>query len=94
MITSFMFVDLGHSVRASGHPNLQQIQNISRMDSQNYALEIINEFKKLLWKFCTFVSDWDSHTLEQSVIWVFGHHDAVKHAEATMLLVQRIKDSK
>ncbi len=91
MITSFTFLDLGHSVRSGGDPNLQWIQNISRMDSQNYAPEIINEFKQLLLTSCTFVSDWDSPTLEQSVIHVFGLHDAVKHAEATML--QRIKDS-
>ena len=91
MITSFTFLDLGHSVRAGGDPNLQWIQNISRMDSQNYTPEIINEFKQLLWTSCTFISDWDSPTLEQSVIRVFGLHDAVKHAEATML--QRIKDS-
>jgi hypothetical protein len=35
------------------------------------------------------VSDWDSPTLEQNVIQVIGLHDAVKHAEATML--QRIR---
>jgi hypothetical protein len=91
MIMSFTFLDLGHSVRARGDPNLQRIQKISRMDSPNYTPEIINEFKQLLCTSCTFVSDWDSPILEQSVIWVFGLHDAVKHAEATML--QRIKDS-
>jgi hypothetical protein len=62
-----------------------------QMDYQNYTPEIINEFKELLWRFCTFVSDWDSPTLEKSVIWVFGLHDTVKHAEATMQ--QRIKDT-
>jgi hypothetical protein len=51
----------------------------------------IHELKQLIWTSCTFVFDWDSPTLEHSVIWVFGLHDAVKHAEATML--QRIKDS-
>jgi hypothetical protein len=91
MITSFTFLDLGHSVRARGDPNLQQIQKNSRMDSPNYTPEIIDEFKQLLCTSCTFVSDWDHPILEQSVIWVFGLHDAVKHAEATML--QRIKDS-
>jgi hypothetical protein len=91
MITSFKFLNLGHSVRAGGDPNLQRIQNISRMDSQNYTPEITNEFKQLLLTSCTFISDWDSPTLEQSVIHVIGLHDAVKHAEVTML--QRIKDS-
>jgi hypothetical protein len=91
MITSFTFLDLGHSVRARGDPNLQQIQKNSRMDSPNYTPEIIDEFKQLLCTSCTFVSDWDHPILEQSVIWFFGLHDAVKHAEATML--QRIKDS-
>jgi hypothetical protein len=61
------------------------------MDSPNYTPEIIDEFKQLLCTSCTFVSDWDSPILEQSAIRVFGLHDAVKHAEATML--QRIKDS-
>jgi hypothetical protein len=61
------------------------------MDSPNYTPEIIDEFKQLLCTSCTFISDWDSPILEQSVIRVFGLHDAVKHAEATML--QRIKDS-
>jgi hypothetical protein len=91
MIMSFMFLDSGHSVRARGDLNLQQIQKISWMDSPNYTPEIINEFKQLLCTSCTFFSDWDSPRLEQSVIWVFGLHDAVKHAEAIML--QRIKDS-
>jgi hypothetical protein len=61
------------------------------LDSQNYTQDIINEFKQLLWRFCTFVSDWDSPTFEQSVIWVIRLHNTVKYAEATML--QRIKDS-
>jgi hypothetical protein len=90
-ITSFTFLDLGHSVGAGGDPNLQRIQRISWMDYQNYTPEIINEFKQLLQASCTFVSDWDSPTLEQSVIWVFGLHDALKHAKPTML--QWIKDS-
>ncbi len=90
MITSFTFLDLGHSVRARGILNLQQIQKISWVDSPNYTPEIINEFKQLLCTSCTFISHWGSPILEQSVIWVFGLHDAVKHAEATML--QRIKD--
>jgi hypothetical protein len=85
MMMSFMLLDLGHSVRASSDPNLQRIQKNLRMDSENYTPEIIYEFKQLLWISCTFVSDWDSPALEQSVIWVFGLHDAVKHAEATML---------
>jgi hypothetical protein len=91
MIMSFAFLHLGHSVRARGDPNLQRMKKNSQMDSPNYTPEIINEFKQLLCTSCTFVSDWDSPILEQSVIWVFGLHDAVKHAEATML--QRIKDS-
>jgi hypothetical protein len=47
MITSFTFLDLGHSVRAGGDLNLQWIQKISWMDSPNYTQEIINEFKQL-----------------------------------------------
>ncbi len=70
---------------------MQWIQNNSWMDSPNYTPEVINEFKQLLCTSCTFVSDWDSPILEQSVIWVFGLYYVVKHAEATML--QRIKDS-
>jgi hypothetical protein len=72
MITSFIFLDLGHSVRAGGDPNLQRIQKISWMDSPNYTPERIKEFKQLLCTSCTFVSDWDSPILEQSVIWVIG----------------------
>jgi hypothetical protein len=49
MIMSFTFLNLGHSVRAGSDPNLQQIQIFLRMDSQNNTLEIINEFKQLLW---------------------------------------------
>jgi hypothetical protein len=90
MITSFTLLDLGHSVRAECDLNFQWIQKISWMDSPNYTPEIINEFKQLLCTSCTLVSDWDSPILKQSVIQVFGLHDAVKHAEATML--QRIKD--
>jgi hypothetical protein len=41
MIMSFMLLELGHSVRASSDPNLQQIQKISRIDSENYTPEII-----------------------------------------------------
>jgi hypothetical protein len=42
IITSLTFLDLGHSVRATrGDPNLKWIQNISRMDSQNYTPEIL-----------------------------------------------------
>ncbi len=55
------------------------------------SCKAIPEGVEVLWRFCTFISDWDSPTLEQSVIQGFGLHDAVKHAEATML--QRIKDS-
>jgi hypothetical protein len=91
MITSYTFLDLGHSVRARGDPNLQRTQKISRMDSPNYTPEIIVEFQQLLCTSSTFISDWDHPILEQSVIWVFGLHDTVKHAEAPML--QRIKDS-
>jgi hypothetical protein len=59
MITSFTFLNLGHSVRAGDDLNLQRIQKISQMDSPNYTLEIFNEFKQLLCTSCTFISDCD-----------------------------------
>jgi hypothetical protein len=56
-----------------------------------WILQITHQIKHLLCTSCSFVSDWDSPILEQSVIQDFGLHYAVKHAEAVML--QRIKDS-
>jgi hypothetical protein len=71
---------------------LKWIQNISRMDSQNYTPEILMNSSSSSWHHAhSFLIGIASPTLEQSMICVFGLHDAMKHAEATML--QRSKDS-
>ena len=85
MITSFNFCSLTESVRAGGDRNFQRIQRISRLDASEYTTEVIHEFKNLLRSHCTFVPTWESPILEQSIIRVFGLHDAVRHAEVTML---------
>lgn len=91
MITSFNFCRLNQSVRAGGDLNLQRIQQIARLDFSDYTPDNVEEFKNLLRTFCTFVNTWESPLIEQSIIRVFGLHDAVKHAEKVMLT--KIKNS-
>ena len=87
MMTCFRFIQLTKSVRASGDPALQRIQDISRMLVSEYEENpsLISEFRQLLSDNCTFVDTWDDPIITSSILRVFGKHAAVRIAETKLL---------
>ena len=87
MMTCFRFIQLTKSVRASGDPALQRIQDISRMLVSEYEENpsLISEFRQLLSDNCTFVDTWDDPIITSSMLRVFGKHAAVRIAERKLL---------
>ena len=50
ILTCFEFVRLNYSIRASGDPEFQRLQFLSRLHPTKYTNEILNEFEELLSK--------------------------------------------
>ena len=59
ILTSLEFVILQHSLRASGDPDFQRLQNIARLHPRKYKEypALIDEFRRLIVSVCTFVND-------------------------------------
>ena len=87
VISSFDFRRLVRSVRASGDPMLQRIQDIARMMVSSYVAhpEVLQEFQQLLSNNCTFVPTWDHPDITNNVFRVFGKHSAALAAEKAFL---------
>ena len=61
--SSFEFIVLQHSIRASGNPDFQRLKNIAHMHPRNYEdknSRLIEEVKDLVSRACTFVDNWSS----------------------------------
>ena len=74
ILSCFEFVCLKESVRASGDPNLQRIQNIARMNPKEYQDDpgLIDEFKRLLLDTCTFVDSWNNELITPNTYRLYG----------------------
>ena len=74
ILTDFTMVRLKHSVRAHTDPNLQRIQEITRMSP--YALrgnqQLETEFKTLVGEHLTFHSSWDDSTIPPNALRVYS----------------------
>ena len=62
ILTSFEFIVLLHSVRTSCDPEFQRLQNIARLHPRCYEgyPQLIEEFKGLILRVCTFINNWSS----------------------------------
>lgn len=74
IISFFEFIVLQHSVRASGHPDFQRLQNIARLHPRHYNENpaLIDELKDLIGRACTFVDDWSSSKITPSTCRLYG----------------------
>ena len=48
ILTSFEFVRLYHSIRATGDPSFQRLQILARLHPTKYTENLLNEFEYLL----------------------------------------------
>ena len=80
------------SVRASGQPDFQRIQNIARMHPDEYEKNpaLIDEFEILLSSTCTFVSSSDDDRITSSTYRLYGKIMPAK--EATDSYIHQVKN--
>ena len=74
ILSCFEFILLNESVRASGDPSLQRIQQIARMNPSMYEEnpELITEFESLLSSTCTFVDSWSDPEITPTTFRLYG----------------------
>ena len=74
ILSCFEFICLSESVRASGDPSLQRIQQIARMNPRMYdeTPELIPEFESLLSTTCTFVDSWSDPVISTTTFRLYG----------------------
>ena len=74
VLSCFEFICISESVRANNDPNLQRIQNITRMNPKEYDEnpQIISEFKSLLSSTCTFVNNWNDPIITPTTYRLYG----------------------
>ena len=70
MITSFVMVELKHSVRAHGHPEFKRLQDITRMDPRELrqSPELKEEFMNLAKNNLTFVKNLDAEQITNNML--------------------------
>ena len=92
ILSCFEFSRVEKSVRASGQPDFQRIQNISRMHPDDYEKNpvLIDEFENLLSSTCTFVSSWDDDRITPSTYRLYGKRMPAK--EATDSYIHQVKN--
>ena len=82
VLTSFAFTVLQHSVRASGDPDFQRLQNIARLHPRCYEEnpDLIDEFKELISRVCTFVPNWSSPLITPNTFRLYSKKAPAKRA--------------
>jgi predicted GIY-YIG superfamily endonuclease len=85
MLTSFSFRILLKSVRASQDSNLQEIQNITRMNYNELQPLHILRFRYLIETYCTHVEDFNNPLLTVEKLRLFGKVSAKRVAEESLL---------
>lgn len=85
MITSFSFHLLLNSVRASQDCNLQELQNITRLNYNELQPSHISRFRFLIEEYCTHVDDFNDPLLTVEKLRLFGKRSAKDLAEEALL---------
>ena len=82
ILSCFRFILLQKSVRSSGDPDLQRIQNIVRMHPKAYEdnPELLTELSQLIKDNCTFVDSWNSPEICPGVFRLYGKTYPAKKA--------------
>jgi DNA replication protein DnaC len=88
ILTSFMLRQLKHSVRAGKDPDLQRIQQYTRLAPREFK-EVRDLFISDIMRYCTFVSDFDDVRILPSTLRMFGKKNAA--AKATEKLLNQMK---
>ena len=91
VITCFSTHMLKHSVRASADPQFQRLQILARMSPDDYADELISEFKSLLSSVCTFVDDWSSPEITPNTVRFYAKRCPVN--EASRMHIDGVKSN-
>ena len=81
VLTCFRFSLLKHSVRAADDLSFQRMQDISRLLSHTYTLEILAEMAELLETHCTFVDSWSDPCITNTMLRCFGRNAAIRQEE-------------
>ena len=70
ILTSFVMVELRHSVRAHGYPEFKRLQDITRMDPQQLrrSPELKAEFAELAESNLTFVASWEDDSIGPNML--------------------------
>ena len=85
MVTSFSFQLLSRSVRASRDPNLQEIQQLTRLTYNELQDSHIVRFRHLIKNCCTFVDNFNDPLLTSEKLRMFGKRSAKIIAEESLL---------
>jgi hypothetical protein len=85
MLTSFEFVPLDHSVRATFDPGLMRIVDITRLPRKQFSPDVRQEFKSKIIHNCTHVSSFDHPLVQRDVLRVFATNDARIDTERQLL---------
>ena len=82
MLTSFVAIELTHSVRAHGYPEFKRLQDITRMDPHalRESPELEAEFKRIAKEELTFVQDWDDDAIGPNMMQTFSRRIPAKEA--------------
>ena len=84
-LTSFRFISLKESVRASRDVALREIQEITRIPSTSLTPRDIRRFRTLVERKCTFVPTWDDARLTPNMMRLFGRKAATQREERRLL---------
>ena len=82
MLTSFVAIELTHSVRAHGYPKFKRLQDITRMDPHmlRESPELEAEFKSIAKEELLFVRDWDDDAIGPNMMQTFSRRIPAKEA--------------
>lgn len=75
ILTSFEFVRLQHSVRASGDPDFHRLQKLVRLHPSKYEeySALIDEPRRIIVSVCAFVDNWSSPDITPNTYCLCGN---------------------
>ena len=91
ILTSFEFVTLEQSVRATNDPDFARLQHIARLSPSKYENDpsLLPEFKHLVESTCSFAPTWDDQIITPNTFRLYGKRVPAK--EASQRYMQQIR---